>query len=214
MGWYNATIGPRRSRFNQLMNSSVCVRCCSFLTSSLFFYSFFRFSGHIKRSFGVMIHSLSIYDSLWSWPPFLTLSILLPNQHRSDSRRAHEKNSFKSYDAMFESCPRYILCCAADDLYINRVSFDRYRFLLEWENINQNEGFNSKATTTTKKLIRTLQDGKMSKIFFLSQQKQTVRVLFPSALRCSLGFIFVFAFLRWLVDDGWLLQDWSLFTRK
>lgn len=59
----------------------------------------------------------------------------------------HEKNffqictMFESYTLLYMLCIQ-CECIAADDLYINRVPFDRYRFRLEWENINQKEGFN------------------------------------------------------------------------
>lgn len=78
----------------------------------------------------------------------------------------HEKNSSKSvrcsYTLLYIQNTR-CECIAADDLYINRVPFDRYRFRLEWENINQNEGSNERQQHRKSGEADLLQHGKMSK---------------------------------------------------
>lgn len=100
--WENGMIRQhntaRSTRFNQLKNSlCVCyVVVVVIFLHRCFFFSTSFFGTFMKRSFGVMIHSLSIWI-VWSWPPLL--SICLSTMLGQDLW-VHEKNSSKSYDVL------------------------------------------------------------------------------------------------------------------
>lgn len=70
----DTTVHTRRQTRASVAIQSITEHFFAGLCVCSLYSSFFFISGHIKRSFGVMIHSLSICI-VWCWPPFLSCSL-------------------------------------------------------------------------------------------------------------------------------------------
>lgn len=139
MGWYDSKTQKRASIAIQSIKESLFVSVCRVVVVVVVFHLF----GTYKTEFWC-------YDAwpitewiVWSLPPWFR-----PVSLSHAPLRLHEKNF-----PFMSVCVCVLLWIAVDDLYINRVPFDRYRFRFKWENINQKK----KVSTTKKhkKLIRT-----------------------------------------------------------